>query len=235
METPAADMRKEVIGSATLYLGDCMEVLPTLGRFGAVVTDPPYGMNATNATMVGGKGSRWSLSTAKSAWEGTPLEWDDEAPPVVLSLPEMADNAIIWGGQFFPLPSARGWLVWNKIIRNFSSSVCELAWTNLDKPVDCFDYSHGQLATEGKFHPTQKPLPLMVWCVRKTKGHVLDPFMGAGTTGVACARMGRPFTGIEMDEAYFDIACRRIEEAQKQPDMLVTIEQPEPETLDLLA
>ncbi len=210
-------MRIEHIGDAVLHLGDCREILPTLGKVDAVVTDPPYGMNATTATMIGGKSSRWSLPTAKSAWEGTPLSWDNEAPPIVLEFPDLADQVIVWGGQFFPLPPARGWLVWNKIIRNFSSSVCELAWTNIERPVDCFDFSHGQLASEGKEHPTQKPLPLMSWCVEKTTGSVLDPFMGSGTTGVACANLGRKFIGIEIEPKYFDIACRRVEQAYKQP------------------
>lgn len=213
--------RVEKIGAATLYLGDCREILPTLGRVDAVVTDPPYGMEAVGVNITAGKSSRWALPTAASAWEAEPLKWDREAPAIVGSLPLIARKAIIWGGQFFPLPCARGWLVWNKIIRNFSSSVCELAWTNLAAPVDCFDYSHGQLASEGKYHPTQKPLPLMQWCVHKAQGDILDPFMGSGTTGVACAKLGRRFIGIEIEPRYFDIACRRIEEAQRQSDLFI--------------
>jgi len=214
-------MRTEHIGSATLYLADCREILPTLSGVDAVVTDPPYGMNATSANMNRGNSScRWALPTAKSAWPEGGNTWDDEAPAIVSDLPALASRGcIIWGGQFFALPVGRGWLVWNKIIRNWQSSVCELAWTNLDAPVDAFDYSHGQLAHEGKEHPTQKPEPLMAWCVGKTTGTVLDPFMGSGTTGVACARLRRRFIGIECHEPYFDIACRRIEQAQRQGDL----------------
>lgn len=212
----------------TLYLGDCLEVLPTLDRFGAIITDPPYGMNAAIGGITAGKSSRWALSTAKSAWAPKPQKWDSEAPEIVQSFAGRADQIIIWGGNFFPLEPRRGWLVWNKIIRNFSSSVCELAWTNLDAPVDCFDYSHGQLASEGKHHPTQKPLPLMLWCAGKTRGSILDPFMGSGTTGVAAVKLGRRFTGIEIDPGYFDTACRRIEAALKQPDIF--IEPPKPMT-----
>jgi DNA modification methylase len=218
----------------TLMLGDCRELLPGIGKVDAVVTDPPYGMNATTATMIGGKSSRWCLPTARSAWQWKPLSWDDEAPPIVLTFPTLAKEAIIWGGNFFALPLARGWLVWNKIIRNFSSSVCELAWTSLDRPIDAFDCSHGELASEGKFHPTQKPLALMTWCVKKTKGaNVLDPFMGSGTTGVAAVKLGRKFIGIEKHEPYFDIACRRISEALRQPDMF--IERPKPATQESLS
>jgi len=205
----------------TLYHGDCREILPTLGKADAVVTDPPYGMNATTATMIGGKPSRWSL------WEGKPLSWDNEAPPIVLTFPQLANEVIVWGGNFFALPIVRGWLVWNKIIRNFSSSVCELAWTNLDRPIDAFDCSHGELASEGKFYPTQKPLSLICWCVTKTSGEtILDPFMGSGTTGIAAVKLGRKFIGIEIEPKYFDIACCRISEALKQPDLF--IEKPKP-------
>lgn len=209
---------EKIAEGVTCILGDCREVLPTLGKVDAIVTDPPYGMNATTAQMEGG--GRWQLAGAKSAWLG-PLAWDDEAPAIVLTFPALAKQTIIWGGNFFPLPIARGWLVWNKIIRNFSSSVCELAWTNLECPIDAFDCSHGALASEGKFHPTQKPLPLMKWCVGKTSGAILDPFMGSGTTGVAAVNLGRKFIGVEIDPKYFDIACRRIRNALREPSLFV--------------
>jgi site-specific DNA-methyltransferase (adenine-specific) len=210
-------MHKEVIGLATLYLGDCREIAPGLERPAAVISDPPYGTaELWNAPSVP-KHRKWHLFG-----EGEILEWD-HAQPFVLDLPAMADRVILWGGQFYALPINRAWLVWNKIIRNFSTSVCELAWTNLSQPVDAFDYSHGQLATEGKEHPTQKPVPLMRWCIEKAKvppgGVILDPYMGSGSTGVAAVQMRHPFIGIEIEPRYFDIACRRIEEAQRQGDM----------------
>jgi site-specific DNA-methyltransferase (adenine-specific) len=218
---------EQLAENVVCILGDCREVLPTLGTFGAIITDPPYGMNASiKGGITAGKSSRWALRTASSAWAETAQSWDNEAPQIVLEFPSIAKQIIVWGGNFFALPPRRGWLVWNKIIRNFSSSVCELAWTNLEAPVDCFDYSHGQLASEGKHHPTQKPLPLMLWCVGKTKGAVLDPFMGSGTTGVAAVKLGRTFTGIEFDPGYFDIACKRIDAALKQPDMFIAPPKP---------
>jgi len=210
--------RREVIGLATLYLGGCREIAPTLERPAAVISDPPFGTaelwNAPNVP----KRRKWHLFG-----EGDIQQWD-QPDDFVLSLPHMADRVILWGGQFYPYPCARGWLVWNKIIRNFSTSVCELAWTNLPQPVDAFDYSHGQLANEGKEHPTQKPVPLMAWCIQQAKappgGVILDPYMGSGSTGVAAVQMRHPFIGIEIEERYFDIACRRIEEAQRQGDLL---------------
>lgn len=205
---------KEVIGLATLYCCDCQDIITSLDRPDAIITDPPFG---TADLWFGGKEGNWKNFHASSV-----RSWDQNAP-FVLYLPEMADKVIIWGGQFYALPISRGWLVWNKIIRNFSTSVCELAWTNLSQPVDAFDYSHGQLAVEGKVHPTQKPVPLMKWCIVEAKvpaeGTILDPYMGSGSTGVAAVQMRHQFVGIEIDPGYFDIACRRIEKAQRQYDM----------------
>jgi site-specific DNA-methyltransferase (adenine-specific)/modification methylase len=209
------------IGDATLYLGDCVDILPTLPKVDAIITDPPYGMGEL-------------LSKASGKWSGLYDEkggfsWDKEAPEIVLTFPDLAEKVIIWGGNFFPLPVNRCWLVWNKMIRNFSSSVCELAWTNFDKPINAFDYSHGQLAMEGKNHPTQKPLSLMIWCIEQAGNPelILDPFMGSGTTGVAAVQMGRKFIGIERDPKYFEIACERISNAQKQQNLFDPVIKPE--------
>lgn len=208
-------MRVETIGSATLYLGDCMEVLPTLGKVDAVITDPPYGLGdlwqGGNAASKG----RWKLSDG-----GKETQWDGCTTDAAIALAvSMAPVSIVWGGQFYTLPVGRCWLAWNKIIRNWSSSEMELAWTNIERANKAFDYSHGQLATEGKhYHPTQKPVPLMAWCIEQAGSPelTLDPFMGSGTTGVAAIQMGRKFIGIEREPKYFDIACKRIERAWAQ-------------------
>ena len=207
--------RREVIGDAVLYLGDCLEILPTLPKVDAVITDPPYGTANLWKDQNVPKSRKWHLFA-----EGDIQKWDKSCD-AVLELPTKADVVIIWGGHFYQLPINRGWLVWNKIIRNFSTGVCELAWTNLQSPIDAFDYSHGQLAHEGKEHPTQKPVPLMKWCLEKAglPETTLDPFMGSGTTGVACMNLGRKFIGIEIEPKYFDIACERIENAQRQVKM----------------
>ena len=191
-----------------LHLGDCLDVLRSLpdGLVDAVVTDPPYGL-----------GDRWRGGTKKwpLADNGRGVRWDRAA---VDGLPEIVARfryAIVWGGQYYGLPPSRGWLVWDKLVRKFSSGHCELAWTNLDQPVRAFNYSHGQLANEGKEHPTQKPLPLMKWCLSFLPEGctVFDPFMGSGTTGVACVHTGRNFIGCEIDPKYHAIALRRIAEA----------------------
>jgi site-specific DNA-methyltransferase (adenine-specific) len=203
-----------VIGGATLYLGDAPDILPTLGKVDAVITDPPYGMGDILDRTPGGN-TRWSkhFGNGAPAWDATTV---DDAVDLAVS---MADSAIVWGGQFYRLPVGRCWLAWNKIIRNWSSSEMELAWTNIERANKAFDYSHGQLATEGKhYHPTQKPVPLMEWCIKQAgmPALVLDPFMGSGTTGVAACNLGKRFIGIEISERYFASACERIENAQRQ-------------------
>jgi site-specific DNA-methyltransferase (adenine-specific) len=252
-------VKVERIGDATLYLGDCAELLAEWSgggwpysrdlpgnpadaqgcghlagdkpapMFDAVITDPPYGTADLWKKPNVPKARKWHLFG-----EGEILDWD-QPQEIVPSFAALAPKVIVWGGNFYPLPTSRSWLVWNKIIRNFSTSVCELAWTNLDKPIDAFDYSHGQLANEGKHHPTQKPLPLMVWCLEKAgKPRVtLDPFMGSGTTGVACATLGLSFIGIEREPKYFDIACKRIADAYKQP-ALIPHESPQMKQEELL-
>jgi DNA modification methylase len=107
---------------------------------------------------------------------------------------------------------------------------CELAWTNFDANARLFDWTIAATNAERVGHPTQKPLALMEWCLgflRDAKT-ILDPFMGSGTTLVACQRMGRHGTGIEIDPDYFDIACKRVDEAARQPDLLITETQPKP-------
>ena len=219
-------IKKEVIiGDCRLLLGNCLEVMPMIGSVDAVVTDPPYGLAEK---WQGGKANtkaRWKLNDG-----GANMGWDAElsnALPMALSL---ASDAIIWGGNYYDLPPKRGWLIWDKIVREFTSGHCEMAWTTIDQPVRAFNFSHGALATEGKFHPTQKPVSLMSWCLSflpKSK-IILDPFMGSGTTGIACVKTGRSFIGIEQHEPYFDIACERIRKAYAQPDFFVQAKPPEP-------
>jgi site-specific DNA-methyltransferase (adenine-specific) len=221
-------MRVERIGEATLILGDCRDVLPTLGKVDAVVTDPPYGIAGV---WKGGKGHGWGRASAAGELRNS---WDDEIPhDVVTALAGMGCPSIIWGGNYFDLPPSRCWLVWNKPERNFTLADAELAWTNIDAVVRVFDAPRSDV---GREHPTQKPLALMRWCVAKLQNAqtILDPFMGSGTTGVAAVKLGRRFIGIEREPKYFDIACRRIEAAYAQPDLFVKSPEPKPEQLSLL-
>lgn len=123
------------------------------------------------------------------------------------------------------------WLVWDKGQRNFSLADIELAWCSQNKAARIITYSRVAALLDGKEHPTQKPIEVMKWCLGflPAARHILDPFMGSGTTGVAAVRLGRRFTGIEIDEAYFDIACRRVADAVARPDLFVEPPPPPPE------
>lgn len=196
-------MRFETIGNATLYLGDCMTILPTVGRADAVITDPPYGIGIA-ANPVRQKHD-------KQAWDDAPA-----SPEAISAMLAAAPIQIIWGGNYFGLPASQGFLVWDKVQpEDFSLSMCEYAWTNLQQPAKLF---RRHVASYEKWHPTQKPVELMRWCMERAgmPDIVLDPMMGAGTTGVAAVELGKHFIGIELHEPYFDIACERIENAQRQ-------------------
>ena len=200
-------MKIETIGNATLYLGDCLEILPTLGKVDAVITDPPYGIGFA------AQPTKWQRRAGHK-----PQAWDNEVSAVVPSLPAMAECVVIWGGNYYELPPSRGWLSWFKPDAPPSMASFELAWTSRDQNARQLSCSISATNPERVGHPTQKPLALMQWTVDQVKAGelVLDPFMGSGTTGVACMNLGRKFIGIEIEQKYFDIAARRIEDAQRQ-------------------
>jgi DNA modification methylase len=232
---PLDAFRKEVIGECTLYLGDCREILPLLPKVDAVVTDPPYGIGEA----AGKNASRGSLATPKDYGFSS---WDDEpAHDAVAMARGVARWSIIFGGNYYALPPTSCWLVWDKL-NTGDFADCELAWTNLPKAVRRIRFLwNGCMRRERDIereHPTQKPVDVIKWCIEhlpEPNRTILDPFMGSGTTGVACVKLGRKFIGIEREPKYFDIACRRIEEAYKQPDMFVrTAAKAAPEQLSLI-
>lgn len=196
-----------IIGDCHLYLGDCREILPHLPKVDLILTDPPYGLGKRM------QGGTWG---AKEHNDGF-LKWDLEAPhETVGALIAMDVPSVIWGGNYFSVPPSRCWLLWNKINAVPTMADMEMAWTNYDKPAKRLDLPVGRVEFG---HPTQKPLALIEWCLDlapKNTTVVLDPFMGSGTTGVACANMGKTFYGIEREPKYFDIACKRIEAAYAQ-------------------
>lgn len=225
-------MRVEQIGDATLYLGDCREILPTLGKVDAVVTDPPYGIGAD-------KGKQGAIPFKG----GKPVErqyypentWDNERPAKEIfdAMRACSAHQIIWGGNYFAdwLPAQGRWLWWDKCQTMPSYGDGELAWTNLNATTPKkFVLANNKLFAQRveRDHPTQKPLELMKWCLEfiSSARVICDPFMGSGTTGVAAVKLGRSFVGIEREPSYFDIACCRIEAAYKQPDLF--IQKPEP-------
>ncbi len=207
--------KQETIGDCRMILGDCAEVIETLGSVDLVLTDPPYGIDY-------GRAGGFSASHGWGQWREN-ASWDAERPSreIFEALLACSRDQVIWGGNYFTdyLPPTMQWLVWDKGQRNFSLADCEFAWSSQNKAARIFDYARGKALQDGKEHPTQKPVQLMQWCLEffpKAKT-VLDAFAGSGTTGVACVNLGRQFIGIEREPAYFDIAVRRIEEAYKQP------------------
>jgi site-specific DNA-methyltransferase (adenine-specific) len=140
-----------------LYEGDCLAVMPTLGKVNAVVTDPPYGIGADEAASKN-KG-KWGWKQHKSTG------WDRSRPPpeILEMCQEIAAEVIVWGGNYFTdvLPPSMRWLVWDKGQRDFSLADVELAWTSQNKAARAFTYSRGKAILDGKQHPTQKPVALM--------------------------------------------------------------------------
>jgi site-specific DNA-methyltransferase (adenine-specific) len=226
--------RTERIGNATLHLADCLEVLPTLGCVDAVVTDPPYGI--ADAPQKGGvrKGKRVGGDNVWSAesW------WDKEIKAEWCAAACGAAPLVAWFGQWrkreqverampFPL---RAEIVWAKDCH--AGPPCPVAprderiWIFSERGVKgaTFETSVWDQAViptwSQKEHKNEKPVALMrrliAWTGAKS---VIDPFMGSGTTGVACMDLRIPFVGIEIDPAHFDVACRRIEDAQRQSRM----------------
>jgi site-specific DNA-methyltransferase (adenine-specific) len=212
-------MEKVTIGDATLYLGDCIDILPTLDKVDAVITDPPYGIGI-------------AANPVRQAHEK--LDWDNSTPNKSLlnQCLLLGELQIIWGGNYFDLPPSQCFYIWDKQQpENFSLAMCEMAWTNKKSPAKIYRQS---VLSYKKEHPTQKPIELMKWCIEQAGNPltILDPFMGSGTTGVAAVQMGRKFIGIEREPKYFDIACKRIEQASKQVDMF--IEQPKQKQQSLI-
>lgn len=221
-------MTPVVIGDATLYLGDCMDILPTIGKVDAVITDPPYGIGENSKKVA----SRGKLAAPKDYGD---FDWDKSPPEK--SLIDSIRNASIWqaffGGNYFELPPTSCWLVWDKLNGNNDFADCELAWTNWPKAVRRIQWRWNGMIRQGneeRFHPTQKPLGVMKWVIDlcPKADSILDPFMGSGTTGVAAAQMGRKFIGIEREPSYFDIACERIERAYAQGTLFDPVQEPQP-------
>jgi DNA modification methylase len=232
-------VRREVIGDCELWLGDCIEILPTLGPVDAVVSDVPYGMgwNTDSTRFTGGQYKR---GDGREDWGA--IRSDDRPfdPAPWLAFRE----CILWGSNHYaqrlPVGATLIWLKKPPDLFGTFLSDAEIGWKKGGHGVFChykqFPPPSRMAENNGSVaHPTQKPLQLMEWCLGMVMGEsILDPYMGSGTTGVACVKTGKRFVGIEIDPAYFDIACRRVEDAYRQPDFFV--ERPAPplqETLTL--
>lgn len=209
--------RREIIGDATLYLGCCLEILPTLGKVDAVITDPPFGVG--NFVQTTGRKFGRGVSYGKA------VNWNESGPPPEFfeHIRRISAHRIVWGANFFNCFEPKGGaIIWDKAqsMPNFSKAdiascthfkkteLVRIPWTN-------FTVAH-EAATD---HPCERPVSLYEWCIDYLPGHVasvLDPFMGSGSCGVAAARMGRSFIGIEREPQWFEAACERISAAYAQ-------------------
>ena len=222
-------MKPVIIGDATLYLGDCMDVLPTLGRFDAVITDPPYGVELS------GKTNKWAPEKTGGylSFEDTPENvLENIIPRFALALSLSSRGCITPGNRMahsYPKPDAMGGI--------FNTCGAGSGKWGFECFAPIYYYGKDPFLTSGlgrrpngwnqpvndhsekNGHPCPKPLGMMLWMVCRASlsgEHILDPFMGSATTGIAAIKTSRKFTGIEREPKYFDIACERIERAYSQ-------------------
>lgn len=224
--------RREQIGDCTLYLGDCLEILPTLGKVDAVVTDPPYGVG--NFVQSTGR------LMGRGAGRGKPVTWNDAPPHARLfdELRRISKHRIIWGANFFNCFEDRGGaIIWDKrqSMPNFSkadiASCTHYQKTEIVR-IPWSGYDVARLAETD--HPCERPVELYRWCIEYFPVRVetvLDPYFGSCSVGVACVNLGRKFIGIEIDEGYFNIACERIRRAVAEPRLPLPEPQPKQEPL----
>jgi|DEB0MinimDraft_6_1074348.scaffolds.fasta_scaffold91511_2 hypothetical protein len=194
--------------SVTIYHGDSRHIVPTLGGFDLLLTDPPYGI-----------GDKWTTGeivakTGSSRLWGKGETWDDQPAPwwLMLAMMERCEKSIVWGGNYYPMPPSRCWLSWDKV-QEFTGSDSEHAWTNMDKAARTFRMSRGAAhAQMKKVHPTEKPLKLIQWCIEQAGdvATILDPFAGSGTTGEAAKVLGKRAVLIEREEKYCEAAAKRL-------------------------
>ena len=196
----------------TIYCADCRDVLPTLGEFNLLLTDPPYGIGAARAGYYGEGGLASQRDYGDRPWDDSPVDHE-----VILEAIRMCSHAIVWGGHHYLLGTARCFLVWDKEIEDsLDYSQAELAWTNLDRAVRLVRHQWKgfiRVGKEPRYHPTQKPLSVLKWAIKQapeTCESILDPFMGSGTTLRAAKDLGRRAVGIEIEERYCEIAAKRM-------------------------
>lgn len=202
-----------------VFCGDCREILPTLGKIDAIVTDPPYGIGENDKKVA----SRGKLAQPKDygsfSWDAEPID-----AATVQMLRDCSRWQIIFGGNYFELGPTPCWLVWDKQNGDNDFADCELAWTNLRKAVRRVYWRWNGMIRKGsdeRVHPTQKPVGVMRWCLEHLPADVqlvCDPFAGSFTTGVACIREGKRFIGIEREPAYFEAGIKRLREALAAPE-----------------
>lgn len=185
-------------GGIQIYHADCRDVLPSLPKADLVLTDPPYGIFAC--------GGKWGKKAD--------LQWDKKPASEIEKVIAKGSESIVWGGNYFPLPPSRGWLIWWKRDRVQSAADVEMAWTSRDMNSRLIDHPIAATNAERCGHPTQKPLRVIRWCLTffpdaKT---IIDPYMGSGTTLRVAKDSGLEAIGIEIEERYCEIAAKRLQQ-----------------------
>lgn len=199
---------KVIIGNATLYCADCMDILPTLDRVDAVITDPPFGVG--NFVQISGN------------VRGEVVTWNESGPhkEFFCLIKEKSNYRVVWGANYFNCFEGAGGLVWVKNQPMPNMSKAEMASTSWGNKVELINITWtNYVNTKESVHPCERPVGLYAWCIEQIPNHpktILDPFMGSGSTGVAAIQLGRSFIGIEREPKYFEIACKRIEQAVAQ-------------------
>jgi len=204
-------LRKEQFGKVTIYQGDCMELMSGLGdkAFELAVVDPPYGIDLASKSFRGKQAKK---------------NWDECVPDsqYFSELMRVSKDQIIWGGNYFDLPPSKGFLIWDKMQPfDFTSAMCEMAWSSIQKPAKMFRL-HVVTAETNKIHPTQKPVKLYQWIYAnyaQPDYRILDTHLGSASSAIAAYYFGCEFVGIELDADYFEAACRRLDLATRQESL----------------
>lgn len=206
--------REVQIGPCRLINADCMDVLPTLAGVDAVVTDPPYGIGESNERAKSRGKLAAPIDYGHFDWDKTPA-----SPEQIARIRSISKWQIIFGGNYFELPPAKCWLIWDKVNGDNDFADCELAWTNLKAAVRLIRFMwNGMLRDEKgvRIHPTQKPVAVMKWCIEKLPADcslIVDPFGGSFSTAVACIQLEKQCIAIESDSVMFDKAVERVHHA----------------------
>ena len=222
-------MQKETFGKVTIFCGDCMELMAGLDdkEFDLAVVDPPYGIGESGKTNK----TRGKLAVAK---DYKPFAGGDlSAPPVEYfsEITRLSRNQIVWGANHFIDRIGKGspcWIVWDKLNGGSDFADCELAYSSFKTAVRKFSFQwagmlQGDMKNkEIRIHPTQKPVKLYDWILSnyaKPEHLILDTHLGSGSSAIAGYYFGCEFVGIELDQEYFDAACKRVEQATKQESL----------------
>jgi site-specific DNA-methyltransferase (adenine-specific)/modification methylase len=196
------------IGDATLYLGDCMDILPTLDKVDAVITDPPFGVG--------------NFIQQTGNLRGEKVDWNESAPSAEFFdiLKKISTHRVIWGANYFNCFEGHGALIWDKRQTMPDFSKCDIASTSWGVKVEIVQIPwSGFQAKKFTNHPCERPVDIYKWSIQqvpKFPKTICDPFLGSGSCGVAAIQLGCSFIGIEREPKYFDIACQRIEQAAAQ-------------------